>query len=308
MNTSEIKFKLTDSMQATGGTPMAAGVVRSYISLTKPRIVLMVLITTLIGYLMGSRGFINLGSLFHLVVWSTFSCAGVGVLNQYIERKEDAKMLRTRKRALPTNAVMPTSALVFGLVLTLAGSVSLWVFLNPLCGLLSGLTVLLYLAVYTPLKKLSWWNTIVGAIPGALPPVGGWAAATGSLEWGSVVLFLILFCWQHPHFYSIAWMYKEDYERGGFKMLPSVDTSGKSLFFQIFLFLGLLLISSLLPLFFATTTHLYTIVAVGLALMFLLASIKFYREQDKESARSVLRASIIYLPGILLAMVLQVKY
>ncbi len=277
---------------------------RQYLSLTKPRIVLMVQITTLIGYLLGCRGEVDLLRLVELLLWSSACCAGVGVLNQYLERREDSLMRRTKKRPLPSGAIDPVIAMVFGLLLTISGCLMLWILINPLCGLISTATAVLYLAVYTPMKKISWWNTVIGAIPGALPPMGGWVAGSGQLDLGSVVLFLLLFCWQHPHFYSIAWIYKEDYERGGFVMLPSVDETGRKMSVQIAFFMTLLLCVSLLPLFYARCSIVYAPAAVALFYVYLKASVCFLRAKNTKNAYRLLRASVIYLPGILSVLLL----
>ena len=279
-------------------------VARHYLSLTKPRIVLMVQITTLIGYLLGCRGEVDLLRLVELLLWSSACCAGVGVLNQYIERNEDSLMRRTQKRPLPSQLIEPDIALIFGLFLTISGCVMLWVLINPLCSIIAMVTAFLYLGVYTPMKKVTWWNTVIGAIPGALPPMGGWVAGSGNIEVGSIVLFLLLFCWQHPHFYSIAWIYKEDYERGGFVMLPSVDETGKKMFFQILFFLSLLLVVSLLPLFYAQCSVIYAPAALALFYIYLKASVNFLREKNTNNAYKLLRASVIYLPGILSVLLL----
>src|SRR5690606_435326 len=148
----------------------------------------------------------------------------------YVEREVDALMDRTRNRPLPAGTIPPSAALALGIVLTLAGTVVLTFWVNGLTALLVFLTAIMYVAVYTPLKRYSWWNTPVGAIPGAMPPMVGWTAATGHIDPGAWILFLILFLWQHPHFYALAWMYRDDYARGGFKMLPVVDPDGKSTF------------------------------------------------------------------------------
>lgn len=280
----------------------------AFLELTKPRIVSMVMVTTAVGYLLGSRGEVNLGVFFSLLLWSSCSCAGVGVLNQYLEKEEDSLMIRTSSRPLPLNRINPRIALSLGLFLAILGSASLFVLVNEACGLLSILTTVLYVLVYTPLKKISWWNTVVGAIPGALPPLGGWVAGSGRIEVGGVILFLILFFWQHPHFYSIAWMYKDDYERGGFQMLPSVDPTGRRMFFQIFFFLSLLTFASMLPVLFARVSVAYVLIAMLLSVVFWRAGLKFYSEMSRENALGLLKASIVYLPSLLAIMILQVQF
>lgn len=282
------------------GAELAPGqLARQYLTLTKPRIVLMVQITTLIGYLLGCRGEVDFLRLVELLLWSSACCAGVGVLNQYLERHEDSLMRRTQKRPLPSRAIEPAIAMVFGFLLTISGCVMLWILINPLCGLISTVTAVLYLGVYTPMKKVSWWNTVVGAIPGALPPMGGWVAGSGQLDFGAVVLFLLLFCWQHPHFYSIAWIYQEDYERGGFVMLPSVDKTGRKMFLQIAFFMTFLLGVSMLPLFYAQCSVVYAPAAIAFFYIYLRASVSFLRARNTKNAYRLLRASVIYLPGIL---------
>lgn len=268
----------------------------------------MVMITTAVGYLLGSRGEVHSVEFFSLLLWSSCSCAGVGVLNQYLEKEEDSLMVRTSNRPLPLNRINPKIALSLGLFLATLGSASLFLLVNQVCGLLSVLTTLLYVLVYTPLKKISWWNTVIGAIPGALPPLGGWVAGSGRVEVGGVILFLVLFFWQHPHFYSIAWMYKEDYERGGFQMLPSVDPTGRRMFFQIFFFLSLLSFASILPVLFARVSLAYVAVAVLLSVFFWRAGLKFYHETSRENALGLLKASIVYLPSLLAIMILQVQF
>src|SRR3990167_1983382 len=224
-------------------SPMIA----AYIDLTKPRILTLVLVTTTLGFFLGGRGIHSFIELFFLLLGVALVCAGSAVLNHYLERDIDAKMLRTRNRPLPMGVIQPADALIFGIVLILAGVFTLWWKTNLLTAFLSLLSAFLYVLVYTPMKRISWLNTTIGAIPGALPPVGGWAAASGNLESGAWALFLIMFIWQHPHFYAIAWMFRDDYRRGGFKMLPVVDPSGQKTFLQIILFALILIPVSGLP-------------------------------------------------------------
>ena len=208
----------------------------AYCELAKSRILVLILVVTAIGYFLGARGQIDSELLVVLLLGTALTCGGSAVLNQYIERDTDRLMERTRRRPLPRGSVSPASALAYGITLVLCGVVSLSVGVSMLTGFLALLTAFLYVLVYTPLKRVTWWNTFVGAIPGALPPLGGWAAATGSLELGAWVLFLILFVWQHPHFYSIAWLHREDYRRGGLQMLSVVDSDGTRTFRQILLY------------------------------------------------------------------------
>jgi protoheme IX farnesyltransferase len=205
-------------------------------------------------------------------------------------------MHRTKKRPLPAGLVTPSEALTFGLVLVLLGVTLLAWQVNLVTGFLSLLTVFLYVLVYTPLKRVTWWNTVIGAIPGALPPMGGWTAATGSIDLGAWVLFLILFIWQHPHFYAIAWMYRDDYERGGFKMLPVVAPDGRSTFLQVIWFSVILIPASLLPtaLGIAGAFYAWGIALLGL-IMFVLG-LNLWRTRSVQDAKVLLKASVIYLP------------
>src|SRR3989338_7594559 len=226
---------------------MKRELINAYIELTKPRILVMVLVTAALGYLLGAKGFIEPWKLFCLLFGVALVTAGAGVLNHYSERDVDAKMLRTQNRPLPLGIIAAADALVFGTTLVLAGVLFLWATVNLLTAFLSLISVFLYVLVYTPLKRVSWFNTTIGAIPGALPPVGGWAAATGEISFPAWVLFGIMFLWQHPHFYAIAWIYRDDYARGGFKMLPVIDPKGTNTFIQIFITTCLLLPISLMP-------------------------------------------------------------
>lgn len=282
---------------------------RPYLSLMKPRIGLLVVVTTALGYFMALG---TIDSWFHLLVTllGTFiSCSGAAVLNNYLERDIDALMVRTRLRSLPAKKISPSSALVFGVILTLLGVGMLAWFINLLTGFLALLTSFLYVIVYTPLKRVSWVNTMVGAIPGALPPMGGWSAATGELGVGAWVLFLIMFIWQHPHFYSIAWMYREDYRMAGFKMLPVVDTAdGQRTFRHISLFSWALVPASLLPLWFGHAGWLYAFGAIVLGVSTLVIVDTFRASKSIADARRLLRMTIVYLPLLLFLIVADVQF
>ena len=204
----------------------------SYLELTKPRIALMVIVTASIGSFLGSNeAGVSLGMSNYLIAMlgTGFAGCGASVLNQYIEREVDAKMNRTKNRPLPTGTISPGSALYFGVFLVMGGTILLVINVNLWTAFLTLQSAFLYVLVYTPMKRLSWWNTSNGAIPGAMPMLIGWAAATNSISSpGPWILFAILYIWQHPHFFAIAWMYREDYARGGLKMLPVVKPDGKS--------------------------------------------------------------------------------
>ncbi|MFH1571316.1 MAG: heme o synthase [Gemmatimonadota bacterium] len=272
-----------------------------YLELTKPRINAMVLVTTALGYVLaGGRGG---GLILFTLAGTACAAGGAAVLNHYLERDADAAMRRTRRRPLPSGRIRPSSAMSFGLLLILAGLVLLVARVNLLTAFLALLTAFLYVVVYTPMKRLTWLNTTLGAIPGALPPVGGWAAATGHLDLGAWALFAILFAWQHPHFYAIAWIFREDYGRGGFRMLPLMEEDGRRTGRHIVVFTVLLVAVSLLPTALGLSGRVYLGGAVILGLGFLAASLSLALTRTALSARRVLRASIVYLP-LLLALTL----
>jgi heme o synthase len=219
----------------------------AYVALTKPDVSFLVLMTTGAGYVMGSRGPLNWLHLTQTVFATLLIAAGTATLNHYVERDVDRYMRRTASRPLPSGQLQPSEALWFGLVLCLAGAADLYLTAGWLPAALGVLTSLSYLLAYTPLKKRTVWATFIGAFPGAIPPMIGWAAATGTLDRGAWLLFAILFFWQFPHFYAIAWMYREDYARAGIQMLPVVDREGKRTFRQIILTAVALVGVSLLP-------------------------------------------------------------
>lgn len=272
----------------------------AYVELTKPRILTMVLITTTLGFALGGQGIHFYDILIYTLFGTALCSGGAGVLNHYIEREVDLQMDRTRNRPIPTGKVDPGVALVYGLLLSIGGTVILYVLVNPLAAILASTTVLLYALIYTPFKRVSWLNTPVGAIPGAIPPMIGWAAATGGLELGAWILFAILFLWQHPHFYAIAWMFREDYRKGGFKMLPVVKPDGKDTFRQSLASCILLIPVSLLPTLIHMTGWLYFVGALLIGLGFLASCVRWRISTTTIDARKVLMASVMYLPALLL--------
>ena len=280
----------------------------SYIELTKPRILSMVLVTTTIGYFLAAKGIHPLGTLFLTLFCVGCSTGGSAALNNYLEREVDGKMVRTRDRALPAGLIQPANALAFGISLVLLGLFILIWAVNLLTGFLVLLAAFLYVLVYTPMKRLTWLNTTFGAIPGAIPPLCGWAAATGRLDAGAWVLFLILFAWQHPHFYAIAWMFKDDYRDAGFKMLPVVDPSGVSTFRQTILFAILLLGVSVLPTMIGMTGKVYCIGALLMGLALLAVGVLFTRSKSFLDARRLLKASVIYLPLLLILIIIDAGF
>lgn len=281
--------------------------VSDFWQLAKPRIVGMVLVTTATGFVVGSGGLRGgRGWLLALTLLGTgLAAAGAAVLNNYLERDIDARMERTRLRALPAGRIDPAVALAFGVILVLGGVSLLAALVNLLSAFLVLLTAFLYVIVYTPLKRMTWLNTSIGAIPGALPPMVGWAAFTNDLHPGAWALFGILYLWQHPHFFSIAWMYRDDYRAAGYKMLSVVDPTGRRVFRQAILFsLALIPVSiSLTALGLAGRTYLIGAVFLGAAL--LATSLTLAQHQKHSDARRVLLTSVVYLPLLLILIVLD---
>ena len=273
--------------------------------LAKPRILLMVLVTTSLGFFLGTRGIDSVLQLCLTLLGVGCATGGAAMLNNYLERDLDAKMVRTRDRALPAGLVEPHRALTFGVGLVLFGVLLLAWKVNLLTAFLVLMAGFLYVLVYTPLKRITWLNTSFGAIPGAIPPMAGWVAARGGLDPGAWVLFAILFAWQHPHFYAIAWIFREDYRAAGFKMLPVVEPSGKRMFRQTILFSILLLAVSLLPTVVGVAGKAYFCGALLGGVFMLLVAIRFARERELADARRLLKATILYLPALLLLITLD---
>jgi len=277
----------------------------AYLELIKPRIVSMVLVTTAIGYFLGGQGFQDVISLLLTLIGTGMAAGGSAALNNYVERDSDVHMPRTRNRVLPSGRIEPAHVLAFGIVLVLGGVSLLAWLVNLLAAFLVLLTAFLYVLVYTPLKKQTWLNTPIGAIPGALPPMVGWAAAAGELSAGAWVLFAILFIWQHPHFYAIAWMYKEDYRQAGFKMLSVVDPTGKRVFKQAILFSMVLIPVSMSLTWLGITGSLYMFGAVVAGAGMLASSVMLWNIRTPAAARRVLMASVLYLPVLLALIVID---
>jgi protoheme IX farnesyltransferase len=271
----------------------------AFASLAKPRIVTMVLVTTTLGYFLGNHGLHGLGILLATLAGVGLCTAGSCVLNNYLERDVDALMQRTRNRVLPQGVVHPSHALSFGVALILAGLVSLVIWVNLMTAFLTLLAAFLYVLVYTPMKRLTWLNTTFGAIPGAIPPMCGWAAATGHLELGAWVLFAILFAWQHPHFYAIAWMFRDDYASAGFKMLPVIEPAGHRTALHSQIYSVLLLALSIAPVFLGMAGRLYLVGAIVIGILMLAASTVFALNKTHLDARRLLKASVLYLPLLL---------
>ncbi len=270
--------------------------------LVKVRLTTLVLLTTLAGFYLATTDGMQVVLLLHTMVGTALLACGSSVLNQYLERHHDSLMPRTESRPLPAGLMHPERALWFGILLSITGCFYTWFFVNLLTCILGTLTLALYIFVYTPLKRLTSFNTVVGAIPGALPPLMGWTAVRGSLDAGGWSLFLILFLWQLPHFLAIAWMYKEEYGAAGYVMLPNVDPSGKKTARHALLYTIFLLPCSLLPVHFNVAGSLYAVGASVLGAGFIWQAIKFSSALDRTRARHLFFYSIIYLPLLLLLM------
>jgi len=272
---------------------------RDYFQLTKPRLNLLVLTTTFVGYFMASGTDFKFLSLVQAMLGTAMIAGGASALNMYVERERDALMDRTASRPLPQGRVSAAEALALGVTMGAVGTAWLYVAANPLTALLGALTLVVYVLMYTPMKVRSTFNTAVGAIAGALPPVMGWTAVTGTLDVEAGILFAILFLWQHPHFFALAWMYKQDYAEGGYKMLPVIDEDG-ALSGRLMIMFSLALIPVSLSLTLTGTTGaIYAVGALGLGLYMLAASVRFIKNRTVPQARKVFRASLVYLPALL---------
>jgi protoheme IX farnesyltransferase len=296
----------TMTLPLSGFRTRATSLLRDYAELTKLRVTTLIVMTAWCGYFFGAHkaGVSSLSfGLLHALVGIGLVSSGTAALNEVIEHDVDAFMRRTALRPLPAGRMSLFHAAAVGLLASVGGSIYLAIFTNPLTGLLTFLTSVVYLAAYTPLKRVSPICTFVGAFPGAMPGVLGWTAARGQLEWGTLVLFAILFVWQFPHFFSIAWLYREDYAKGGIKMLPVVEEDGRSTARRILLYSVILIPVSLLPSLMGMAGKIYLVGAIvlGLALLYFgirLASLKLplVSAPSKMRARHVLQATVIYLP------------
>jgi len=270
-----------------------------FITLMKPRITLMVVLTALFGFYLASPSPMDVALLVNLLAGTALSCAGAGALNMAMEVRADGAMNRTRLRPIPAGRVPVGTAVSFGGILATAGVALLAVKVNGLTAVLSSVTIALYLFVYTPLKSRTSLCTVIGAIPGALPPVMGWAAARGSLDAGAWALFGVLFFWQLPHFLAIAWMYREDYARAGYPMLPVTDPEGGSTARQVVLQTLALMVISLAPVGLNLAGGAYLAGASVLGVAFLAFGLAFAQVRSRERARRLFLASLAYLPGLL---------
>jgi heme o synthase len=276
-----------------------------YLDLFKARLTFLVLLTTLVGFYVGSRGALNYLLLVNTMLGTALVASGASALNQLWEREYDARMRRTRNRPLPSGRLQPQTVLVVGCVSSALGLVYLSLGVNLLTAVIGAASLLAYLFVYTPLKRVTWLNTAVGAIPGGLPPLMGWTAVRGQLNTEGWVLFGILALWQIPHFMAIAWMYRDEYARAGFQMLPVVDPHGRRTGRQSVLHAVGLLGVSLLPFVLGLTGVVYLTGAAVLGVVFVGCAIQFSQQLTLARARQLFFASIVYLPLLLGLMVLD---
>ncbi len=294
------------TLPLSGFRTRATSLLRDYAELTKLRVTSLIVMTAWCGYFFGAHkagiSWLNSG-LFHALFGIGLVSSGTAALNEVMEHDIDGHMRRTAGRPLPAGRMSMFHAAAIGLAAAVGGSIYLAVFTNPLTGLLTFLTSVVYLAAYTPLKRVSPICTFVGAFPGAMPGVLGWTAARGQLEWGTLVLFAILFVWQFPHFFSIAWLYREDYANGGIKMLPVVDEDGRSTARRILAYSIALIPISLLPSFMGMAGKVYLVGAIvlGFSMLYFGARLAFLNlplaaARSKMRARHVLQATVIYLP------------
>ena len=278
---------------------------RDYAELTKPRITALVVLTTYVGFHLGAVAPFGAGYVTHLLLGAAFACGGSSALNQWWERDRDARMHRTAGRPLPAGRMSADHALAFGVGLTIAGLAELALFVNLMSALVTALTLVSYVFLYTPLKTRTWLCTTVGAVPGALPPVIGWAAARGSLDASAWSLFVIMFVWQLPHFYAIAWMYRDDYARGGYPMLPVLDPTGRTTTRHIVGWSLALVPASLFPTLLGVAGPWYAAGAVVLGFAFVALAAMLAAHCTLPHAKRVFLGSIIYLPVLFGLLVLD---
>lgn len=290
-------------------TPQTAASEKSWVSvfadLVKARLTTLVLLTTLAGFYLGWSGSMDFVLMLNMLAGTALVASGAAALNQLLERDFDARMRRTQNRPLPAGRLQPTTVMLFGGVCSAAGLVYLALAVNLLTCVIGAITLISYLFIYTPLKRVTWLNTLIGAVPGALPPLMGWTAARGELNGAGWALFAIVAFWQIPHFMAIAWMYRDEYARAGFKMLPAIDPDGRRTSQQALSNTLGLLIVSLCPFEFKVAGPVYLAGAIILGVVFVWCAIRFAMQLTRARARLLFLASILYLPLLLTVMVLD---
>jgi len=294
----------TAAIENANLSPSRNRVLADLAELVKARLTLLVLFTTAAGFYLGSGSPIDYVALFHAVFGTAAAAAGAAALNQWWERRADALMRRTKMRPIPAGRMPPLQAVVLGAALSVFGIGYLAIVCNALSAALAAITIAIYIFAYTPMKRATTANTAVGAIPGALPPVIGWAAARGNIDAGAWALFAIVFLWQLPHFFAIAWMYREDYSRAGFRMISSDDRSGERSASQSVFFCILLLVIAGLPAFLGIVSFVYLAAELLLGGLFVALAMRFLKMRTAGAARLLFVGSIIYLPLLLITLVL----
>jgi len=285
--------------------PPAISLSSKIAELSKLNILSLVLVATFLGFYLGSNGEMEYNKLLLTLLGTALTAAGSGSLNHYLERDADKKMDRTRNRPLPSGTLTPLFAVLYGMALVVVGSVTLAYFVNLLTGFLSLLTAFLYIVIYTPLKKITWLNTSIGSIPGAIPIIGGWTAASNSISPMALVLFGIMYLWQHPHFYAIAWLCKNDYAKANFKMLPVIEESGTRTMRQIFWHLLLMIPLSFLPVIQGNLGIIYLVGVTIITFIFFLSALPLAKDRSNKSALLLLKASVLYLPVLLFIIIID---
>jgi len=277
----------------------------AFAELTKPRIAFMLVLSAAAGFYMGSGAAFDALLFINSMVGIALLALGVATLNQFVERRSDAFMERTAGRPLPTGKVTPSEALMFGVLQCLVAEIYLFFLVNPITAFFGVTVIVGYVLLYTPLKSVTSASTAIGAIPGAMPPLMGWTSAANEVSLGAWILFVFLFLWQFPHFFAIAWMYKDQYANAGIKMLPVVDPDGRITARQIVMFSMMMVAVSVAPFFFGLTGWVFPLVTSMLGGWFMLHSVRAARAKSPELARKLLMATVIYLPLVFLVMVLD---
>ena len=279
----------------------------AFFELTKPRITFLILVSTALGFYLGSQGKINSNQFAFTMVGTFLLAGGAGAINHFVEKDLDKLMDRTQSRPIPAGIISGKNALFFGVSITIIGFIILAALVNHLTAILGLITVLLYIFVYTPLKKVTWLNTTIGAIPGAMPALGGWAASANALDPNAWILFSILFLWQHPHFYAIALMCKEDYKKAGFQMLPVIEKESNRTNRQILWHAFLLIPVSLFFVVTGILGEIYFWGASALGFGYLISGIPLLRDTTVDNAKLLLKTSVIYLPALLIVIFIDLN-
>ena len=276
-----------------------------YLELSKLNILSLVLIATFLGYYLGAEGISSWKHLLVTLLGTTMTASGSGALNHFIERETDKRMMRTKNRPLPAGLISPSEVMIYGVLMVLLGTILLVSLINILTGFIALLTSFLYIAIYTPLKKVTWLNTSIGSIPGALPIIGGWTASTGTIGSMAWVLFGIMYLWQHPHFYAIAWMCRKDYAEANLKMLPVLEPEGNRTMRQIFWHLLLMIPISIIPVIQGSLGIIYLFGVIITTSAFFISALPLARDRSNKSALLLLKASVFYLPVLLLIIIID---